>query len=271
MPPSFSSKSQLISFFKPHLNLKHHYPGSWELCLLRALLGKKADSITYVVCVRATVRGALVFCSGVHLITLVWGLVTGHHQPALCRCQEPFTPSSFSPNGTSESIKTIITANPAESKEIILGGQGKHGWGIWMYLSRELLDVHLARQPITVSIFPIRLVWIHWWSQQGFLYRCKGGCRLAMNPPMLRADPAFFTLSWWAQAVVWWGREIYVWLCRIGYRPYKQPCFCSHQSLMNRSQHPLNISSVRTSIVPSKRSIAGQCVFERLSASPQDS
>lgn len=45
----------------------------------------------------------------------------GHHHPALCCCQEPFTPSSSLPNGTSESIKTIITANPTESKEIILG------------------------------------------------------------------------------------------------------------------------------------------------------
>lgn len=81
--------------------------------------------------------GALVLCSsGGQLITPVWGLVTGHHQPALCCCQEPFTPSSSLANGTSESIKTIITANLTESKEIILGGQGKHGWGVWIYLSR---------------------------------------------------------------------------------------------------------------------------------------
>lgn len=77
-------------------------------------------------------------------------------------------PSISSPNGTSKSIKTIITANSTESKEIILGHQRKHGLGVWIYLSREQLDVHLARQPITVSIFCICLVWIHWWPQQGF-------------------------------------------------------------------------------------------------------
>lgn len=75
----------------------------------------------------------------------------GHHPRALSSCQEPFTPSRFSPNGTSESIKTIITAIP-ESKEIILGCQGKHGKGVWSYLVRNLLDMHLARQPITALI-----------------------------------------------------------------------------------------------------------------------
>lgn len=75
----------------------------------------------------------------------------GHHLRALSSCQEPFTPSRFSPNGTSESIKTIITAIP-ESKEIILGCQRKHGKGVWSYLVRNLLDMHLARQPITALI-----------------------------------------------------------------------------------------------------------------------
>lgn len=74
----------------------------------------------------------------------------GHHLQALCSCQEPFTPSRFSPNGTSESIKTIITAIP-ESKEIILDCQEKDGKGFWRYLVRNLLDMHLARQPITAS------------------------------------------------------------------------------------------------------------------------
>lgn len=131
------------------------------------------------------------------LITLVWGLVTGHHHPALCCCQEPFTPSSFSPNGTSESIKTIITANPTESKEIILGGQRKHGWGVWIYLSGERVDVHLARQPITVSIVCICLVWIHWRSQQGFFFplqRCEGAAHCSQMQIL------HFDLSWWAPA-----------------------------------------------------------------------
>lgn len=89
----------------------------------------------------------------------------GHHLRALCSCQEPFTPSRFTPNGTSEPIKTIITAIP-ESKEIILGCQGKHGKGVWSYMVRNLLDMHLARQPITALIscifFP-PLVWILCW------------------------------------------------------------------------------------------------------------
>lgn len=137
--------------------------------LAHSLLEEGMDWRTalYFVHVHITVRAALALCS--QLITPVWGLVTGHHQQALCCCQEPFTPSSFSPNGTSESIKTIITASPTESKEIILGGQGKHRWGVWIYLSRERLDVHLARQPVTFSIFCIRLVWIHWWLQHNFL------------------------------------------------------------------------------------------------------
>lgn len=72
----------------------------------------------YILSMYVSLSGeALVLCSsGGQLITLVWGLVTGHHQPALCCCQEPFTPSISSANGTSESIKTIITANPTESK-----------------------------------------------------------------------------------------------------------------------------------------------------------
>lgn len=136
MSPSFSPhRSRLISFVRPHLNLKRCHPHPRSSAFPHALLGewKCWKTALYFVHVRVTVRGALVLCcSGGQLITLVWGLVTGHHHPALCCCQEPFTPSSSSPNGTSESIKTIITANPAESKEIILGGQGKHSWGVWI-------------------------------------------------------------------------------------------------------------------------------------------
>lgn len=89
----------------------------------------------------------------------------GHHLRALCSCQEPFTPSRFSPNGTSESIKTIIIAIP-ESEDIILGCQEKHGEDVSSYLVRNLLDMHLARQPITASIsqvFVFFLVWILCW------------------------------------------------------------------------------------------------------------
>lgn len=159
---------------------KHRHPHLQQSNVIPALLDENEDSIDFVhVCI--TVMEALVLCcSGGQLINLVWGLVMGHHQPALCCCQEPFTPSISSPNGTSKSIKTIITANSTESKEIILGHQRKHGLGVWIYLSREQLDVHLARQPITVSIFCICLVWIHWWPQQGFF---SGESQLPHNEP----------------------------------------------------------------------------------------
>lgn len=144
-------------------------------------------TVLYFVHVRITVRAALALCS--QLITPVWGLVTGHHQQALCCCQEPFTPSSSSPNGTSESIKTIITASPTESKEIILGGQGKHRWGVWIYLSREWHDVHLARQPITFSSFCYCLVWIRWWLQHSFFQQYKGNSSKAcQSPPCLAGN-----------------------------------------------------------------------------------
>lgn len=107
-------------------------------------------------------------CSGGQLITQVWDLVTGHHHPALCCCQEPFTPSSSLPNGTSESIKTIITANPTQSKEIILACRSKHGRGVWVYLSGDLLDMHSAGQGISVWILRICLVWMNGWLQEGF-------------------------------------------------------------------------------------------------------
>lgn len=183
------------------------------------------------------------------LITLVWGLVTGHHHPALCCCQEPFTPSSFSPNGTSESIKTIITANPTESKEIILGGQRKHGWGVWIYLSGERVDVHLARQPITVSIVCICLVWIHWRSQQGFFFPFRDAKELLI---VHRCRSCILISLGGRRPLVWWETEIYVWLCWTGYRPYQRPCFYSHHGLMNRSQLLLDSSSARTSTVPPK-------------------
>ena len=154
----------------------------------------------------------MICCSGGQLITFVWGLLTGHHQLALCCCHEPFNPSSSSPNGTSESIKTIISANSTESKEIILGHQGKHDWSFWIYLSRELLDVHLARQPIMASIFCIYLVWIHWCSQQGFIPWKE----IAASQPIgccLTMQILHFDLSWWARVCDWWETKIYVWMC----------------------------------------------------------
>lgn len=201
--PSFSLRSQLISSFELPLNLKNCHSHSQSSALTHALLeeGKDWRTALYFVHVHVTVRGALVFSSsGGQLITLVWGLVTGHHQPAVCCCQEPFTPSISSPNGTSESIKTIITANPTERKEIIFGGQVKHGWGVWIYLYRERLDVHLARKPITVPIFCMCLVWLHWWLHQGLaskglLHRYTGNCSLTMNWQLFEhADPAFWSL-----------------------------------------------------------------------------
>lgn len=220
--------------------------------------------------VHVRIRGPLVLCcSGGQLITLVWGLVTAHHQPALCYCQEPFTPSSSSPNGTSESIKTIITAYPPESKEIILDCQGKHGWGVWIYLTRDHLDMHLARQDITVLIFSICLVWMHCWSQQGFLRRCADS--LSLNWPLFEdADPAS------------WALLVGLGCCLVGNRnlcltvldglqtlsatmfllpPWlNEPLSASTQYLFSEDLH-----------CASKGSIAGQCVFERLSALPQDS
>lgn len=178
-------------------------------------------------------RGGLALCSiGGQLIIPVWGRVAGRHHPALCCCQESFTPSSASPNGTSESIKTIITASP-ESKGIILGCQGKHISGVWSYLLKDLLDMHLARQPIMALIFCICVVWMQCWLQQSCL-----------------ADPALWSLLAGFSCCLVRTRNLC--LCWMGLRPYQQSCFYSHHSLMNHSQHPLNISMVRTSIVPPK-------------------
>lgn len=163
----------------------------------------------------------------------------GHHPRALCSCQEPFTPSRFSPNGTSESIKTIITAIP-ESKEIILGCQGKHGKGVWSYLLRNLLDMHLARQAITASISGIFVFFFSW--SEYFADCCIG---LALKP----------TIVWgcgWRILMALGGLLVgnrNLCLCWMRCRRYQQPCFYSHHSLMNGSQDPLNISSVKTSIV----------------------
>lgn len=107
--------------------------------------------------------------SGGRLITQVWGLVTGRHHPALCCCQESFTASNSLPNGASESIKTIITANPAQSREIILACWSKHGSGIWVYLSADLLDMQSAGQAIPIWILRLCLVWMDGWLQQGFV------------------------------------------------------------------------------------------------------
>lgn len=260
-------RSQLISFFKPPLNLKHHHPHPQSSAFTHTLLGEGKDWKTalYFVHVRVTVRGALELCSsGGQLITLVWGLVTGHHQPALCCCQEPFTPSSSSPNGTSESIKTIITANPTESKEIILGGHGKHGWGVWIYLSSEWLDVHLASQLITV--FCLCLVWIHWWSQQGFLQRCKGDRSLEMNWPLFEhTDTAFWSLLVGLGDCLVGNRNLCLavldWIPTLSTTMFllppwlNEPLSASTQYLFSEDLH-----------CAFERSIAGQCVFERLSA-----
>lgn len=174
-------------------------------------------------------------CSGGQLITQVWDLVTGHHHPALCCCQEPFTPSSSLPNGTSQSIKTIITANPTQSKEIILACRSKHGRGVWVYLSGDLLDMHSAGQGISVWILRICLVWMDGWLQEGF------------SPRSHKVWPsrwAFFLFGWKQKSMtadVGWSAD-----------PYQPPCFPSHHGLMNHSQHPLNISSAKTSIVSSE-------------------
>lgn len=113
-------------------------------------------------------RAPALWCSDAQLITQVWGLVTGHHHPALCCCQESFTASNSLPNGTSESIKTIITANPTQSREIILACWSKHGWGISVYLSQDLLDMQSAGQAIAVWILHICLVWMNGWLRQSF-------------------------------------------------------------------------------------------------------
>lgn len=184
---------------------------------------------------QAHIRRALRVCwSGGRLITPVWGLVEDIIG-GLYSCQELFTPSSFSPNGTSESIKTIITAIP-ESKEIILGCQRKHGKVVWSYMVRNLLDVHLARQPITASIFCGRGVSVRilcWLQQSCCPPAIVGGCRwcilISLGGLLLGSrNPC---------------------LCWMRCRRYQQPCFHSHHSLMNHSQDPLNISSAKTSIV----------------------
>lgn len=153
----------------------------------------------------------------------------GHHPRALCSCQEPFTPSRFSPNGTSESIETINTAIP-ESKEIILGCQGKRGKGVWRYLVRNLLDMHLARQPFTASISHVFfLVWILCW----LLHRTRS------QPTIVRACMWCILIALGGLLV---GRRNLC-LCWMRRRHYQQLCFYSHHTLMNQSQDPLNISS----------------------------
>lgn len=116
----------------------------------------------------ASWRAPASWCSSGQLITQVWGPVMGHHHPALCCCQKSFTASNSLPNRTSESIKTIINANPTQSREIIFACSSKHGWGIWVYLSEDLLDMQSAGQAIPVWILRICLVWMNGWLQQGF-------------------------------------------------------------------------------------------------------
>lgn len=255
-PLSFSSKDCRYCFVFVFFPLTFVWMGKAVIlhpsALIPALLGDGTDWRTAVYFVRARVGGALVLCcSGGQLITQVWGLVTGHHHPALCCCQEPFTPSSSSPNGTSESIKTIITANPTESGEIILACRSKHGWRVWTYLSGDLLDMLLAGQPITVSAFCICLVWIHRWLRRSFL----------------RARTA--SLARWA--LVWLETEIYDCLVLDGVQTLSTTVFL----LPPRLNEPLSTSTQyllsEDLHCVSKRSIAGQCVFERLSALLQDS
>lgn len=107
-------------------------------------------------------------CCGGQSITQVWGLVTGHHHPALCCCQESFTASNSLPNGTFMSIKTIIAANPTQSREIISACQCKHGQGVSLNLSEDLLDMQSAGQAFLVLILGICLVWMNSWLRQGF-------------------------------------------------------------------------------------------------------
>lgn len=142
--------------------------------------------------VHARVKGGLALCSiGGQLIIPVWGRVAGRHHPALCCCQESFTRSSSSPNGTSESIKTIITASP-ESKEIILGCQEKHSSSVWSYLLKDLLDMHSPDNLLRP------------WYSVFVLCECNADySRVALQ--ILHCD-----LSWQALAVVWWEPEIYV-------------------------------------------------------------
>lgn len=192
-------------------------------------------------------RAVVPRCSGGQLITQVWDLVTGHHHPALRCCQEPFTPSSSLPNGTSESIKTIITANPTQSKEIILACRSKHGRGVWVYLSGDLLDMHSAGQGISVWILRICLVWMNGWLQEGF------------SPRSHKVWP-----SRWAFFFVWLETEIYDCRCWMECRPLSTTMF----ALPPRLNEPLSTS---TQYLLSedlhcvfRRSIAGQCVFERL-------
>lgn len=214
-------------------------------------------------------RPLVLCCTGGQLITLVWGLMTAHHQLPLCCCQEPFTPSSSSPNGTSESIKTIITANPPESKEIILDCQGKHGWGVWLYRTRDLLDMHLARQAITILIFRICLVRMPCWSQQGFLRRSRYS--LSLNWSLCEdSDPAF------------WSLLVGVGCCLVGNRNLCLTVLDGVQTLSASMfllppwlNEPLSVATQyllgEDLHCASEGSIAGQCVFERLSALPQDS
>lgn len=177
-------------------------------------------------------RAPALWCSDGQLITQVWGLVTGHHHPALCCCQESFTASNSLPNGTSESIKTIITANPTQSREIILAWRSKHGWGISVYLSEDLLDMQSAAQAIPVWILHICLVWMNGKIAAEFL-------TMLSQSLVLQVQCFFFIRKQKSITVdVGWSED-----------PYQPPCFPSHHGLMNHSQHPFNICSARTSIV----------------------
>lgn len=180
---------------------KHHHPHLQQSNVIPALLDENEDSIDFVhVCI--TVMEALVLCcSGGQLITLVWGLVMGHHQPALCCCQEPFTPSISSPNGTSKSIKTIITANSTESKEIIFRSS-KKTWLRCLNLSVQGAAWCALSQTTYYSLDLLYLSCVNTlMTPAGFFQRWKPiasqwtGCCLTMQ--MLQ-----FELSWWAGELV---------------------------------------------------------------------
>lgn len=232
------------------------------LCFYKSLLSlwmplavKECSTFSSTQCARRAVAPR---CSAGQLITQVWDLVTGHHHPALCCCQEPFTPSSSLPNGTSESIKTIITANPTQSREIIFACRSKHGRGVWVCLSGDLLDMHSAGPAITIWILRICLVWMN------------GLLRLSFSPRSHKAQPSRWTFFFFF--LVWLETEIYDCRCWMECRPLSTAMF----SLPPRLNEPLSTSTQYLLSVDlhcvSRRSIVGQCcLWEAFSALLQHS
>lgn len=266
--------SHLISFFKPPLNLKCRHPHHQSLIPhprpVRRWEGPKDSVIFYPYTCDCQAKCWRWCDSGGQLITLVWGLVTGYHPPALCCCQEPFTPSSSSANGTSESIKTIITANPTESK----GNYFRWSRKTWLRRSnlsvqRVALWTYIATQPITVSIFYTYPLQIHRWSQRGFS-PAYGNCSLAMNQPLFENCRSFILISPSLAGCLVGNRN----LC-LAVLDLVQTLSTTVFLLPPWLNEPLPASTQYLSSgdlhCASERSIAGQCVFERLSSLLQDS